>query len=121
MSWPLRILVAGLTGVTGLAGAWWVITHVPIPPDQVIATKIRNDGPAAVRIDLCEDDACRHLASGGAVVRPGSAFLQNISPGVDETFLVRSPAGSPPTCRVLRVGSTMKNEYPLSVLTTCGH
>jgi hypothetical protein len=89
------------------------------PTEGTRAVELVNDSGTTVKISLCADQSCRHLASGGAVLGSGDLFRQNVQPSTVIPFAVAAPLGATPKCEVLHVGVTVESRYSISSLTPC--
>jgi len=115
-------LVAVVVGVAVIA----VLNFVPEihdPTEGTVATHIVNDSGHPIFLALCEDSACRHVASGGSNLAPGESLSQNIGPDTVEPFFTHDIGpGDPHPVRylTLTVGHTALPSYQFSELRPCG-
>ncbi|MDQ1445193.1 MAG: hypothetical protein QOI20_1657 [Acidimicrobiaceae bacterium] len=121
--WLSRPLL--IVAVVALAVAALVVLdkmNIHDPTEGGTSAQIVNDTGITVRLAVCEDARCSHIAARGMTTPPGGSFQQSLIPHARVPMLVR-PVGQGQLgageCKMLVVGQTVQDRYPLTGLTPC--
>jgi hypothetical protein len=115
-----------LSLVTGLAlaatiGAACVTIHDPT--EGTVTVQIVNDTRGRLRIGLCEDSKCKHIASGAATIGAGASFPQNVEARSKVPLAIQDvPSNhrrSTARCMVLTVRPKVHRRYRVNDLRPC--
>ena len=114
-----RRLAVAIVGCAALLAVLNLIPTIHDPTEGTRVVHIVNDSQEDVRLGLCEDRSCSHLAAGTRLVHPGDSYWQNAAPNGVVTLVLRAPTTAADQCVEFSVGAVVPTEISLSKLNRC--